>query len=404
MGTIIKEVAFLDLTQASEEALKEIKAIHEVAFLVYNEKFEPYMPKVSFSEIASSVKVEGKCSFINGKLEFDKSFASELKDPLFFVVNGKFIVQSDVTAETIDQAIDGLHVNGKIYCPKHLQGVLQQKISQNNGQMAAYMSDAVLETNNLTVDNIYLQQLEPQTNLAFAGKVKMIENLDPSLVEEKLNKVEFLQEVVVSESNKNVINPKLSNPSAKITVVPEGFTYIDEDFHLDTDTLARYQQAKWFVTGSVHVDKAVTAEKIKNHIAEIRTDEAIYCRSELKAAILEKCDPSVKVNAYSGTLRMVKGQYKLTQPELDYTDGLVAFVVHGVLEIDKKVDPKSLFDKLERIDLYGVASGSPEQCGVLQTKLGINNGVIDNGEEDEKPEPENHGDDTYITEVAHLKL
>ncbi|HEX7064882.1 MAG TPA: hypothetical protein VF199_07420 [Bacillales bacterium] len=404
MGTIIKEVAFLDLTEASEEALKEIKAIHGVAFLLYNEKFEPFMPKVSFHEISSSVKVDGKCSFINGKLEFDKGFASELKDPMFFFVNGKFIVRPDVTAEIIDHAINGLHVNGRIYCPKPIQGALQQKINQNNGQMTAYMSDAVLETSHLTIDNDYLQQLEPQTNLAVAGKVTMVEDLDASLIDEKLNKVEFLQEAVVSKANKKMLNPKLTNPSAKITVVPEGFIYIDGDFHLDSDTLSRYQQAKWFVTGSIHLDPNVTAEEVKNHIAEIKTKDAIYCRTELKKEVLQKCDPSVKITAYSGTLRIVDGEYKLTQPELDYTEGKIALVVRGVIDIDKNVDPKALFDKLERIDLYGVASGTPEQCGVLQTKLGVYNGVIETGDVEEKQIPEYHGEDTCISGVSHLKL
>ncbi|HET7628010.1 MAG TPA: hypothetical protein VFK44_06425, partial [Bacillales bacterium] len=70
MGTIIEEVAFLDLTSASEEALKEIKAIRNVAFMAYNKQFEPYMANISFSDIASSVKVEGEISSVNGKMVF----------------------------------------------------------------------------------------------------------------------------------------------------------------------------------------------------------------------------------------------------------------------------------------------------------------------------------------------
>lgn len=406
MGTIIKEVAFLDLTEANEETLKEIKAIQNVALILYNEKFEPFMSKVSFHNIASSVKVPGNFTLINGKLELDKSFATGIKEPMFFLVNGSMIVKSDVTADMIEQAISGLFINGKIYCPERTQASLQQKISQNNGKVIAYIDDARLETGKLTINNDYLRQLKSKTNLAVIGKVKMVEDLDPSLFDEKLNKIQFLKGAVVSDVIQEILSGKLVNDTSKIITVPNGYTYIDGNLQLGSDEITTYQQAKLFVTGSVYLDEDVSEEDVKNHIATIKTEEAIYCPTKLKTEILQVCDPSTKVITYSGTLRVIDGEYKLTQAELNYTENNMTYIVQGVLQIDKNVDPKALYEKVERVDLYGVVSGSTEQCGVLQTKLKVNKGVVDHEDDngDDKPIESENPDDTYIANVSLLKL
>ncbi|HET7577694.1 MAG TPA: hypothetical protein VFK33_00315 [Bacillales bacterium] len=406
MGTIIKEVAFLDLTEASEETMEEIKAIHNVAFMVYNEKFERFMPKISFSEIASSIKVQGKFTLINSKLEIDKKFAAGMEEPIFFLVNGKMVVKPDVTADMIDQAISGLLVNGTVYCPERTQAALQQKINQDNGKMIAYLDDALLETDKLTLNNDYLRQLKPKTDLAIGGAVNMLEELDPSLLDEKINRLQLLKGAVVLESNRDLLGQKLVGNRSNITTVPAGYTYITRDLQLDSGELARYELAKLYVTGSVYVNEEVTKEEIRNHIADIKTEKAIYCRSELKSEILQKCDPSVEVIAYSGTLRVVDGEYKLTHPELEYTENKMTLIIHGVMEIDKNVDPKVLYEKLDRVDLYGVVSGNTEQCGVLQTKLKVKKGVVDNEEEKEVKKPDDNEDsnDTYISNVSLLRL
>lgn len=406
MGTVIKEVAFLDLTEASEETLEEITAIENVAFMVYNEKFERFMPKISFHHIASSVKIPGKFTMINGKLEIDKKFADGAKEPIFYIVNGKMTVKPDVTAEMIDQAISGLVLNGKIYCPERTQAALQQKMNQENGKMIAYMDDAMLETGKLTFNNDYLRQLKPKTNLAVVGEAHLLEELDASLFDEKINQLQLLSRTVSLESNRDLMSGKLNGSPSKIITVPKDFTYITRDLHLDSDELARYEQAKLYATGSIYIEESVTKEEIRNHVADLKTEKVIYCKSEIKSEILKKCDPSVEVISYPGTLRVIDGEYKLTKPELEYTEGKMTLIIHGVLDVDQKVDPKDLYEKVERIDLYGVVTGNADQCGVLQTKLKVNKGVVDNKEEKEGDQPDlnENPDDTYISNVSLLRL
>lgn len=406
MSTTIKDVAFLDLTKASEETLKEIKAIKNVATMVYNEQFEQFMSKISFYNVASSVKISGNFTSLNGRLEFDGNFAASMKEPMAFFINGNLVIKPDVTPDMIDQTISGLFINGVIYCPENIQGAVQQKIEQINGKVKAYMNDAVLEMGKLTIDNDYLRQLQPNTNLAVTGKVNMTGELDGVLLDEKLHRVQFLKGAVISEANHAILQEKVIHSSEKVVVIPKGYTYIDEDLHLDSSVIRRFEQAKLFVAGLVSFDNDVTPAAVKTHIEQIKTSEEIYCKKELVDEVLQKCDASTKVIPYSGTLKIVDGQYKLMKTELEYTPNPIFFVVRGMLEVDGNVEPQVIYDKVERIDLYGMVTGTTEQCGVLQTKLGINHGLVsDDSEESEEQGSETlSGEDTVIANVAHLKL
>ncbi|HET7616284.1 MAG TPA: hypothetical protein VFK27_04920 [Bacillales bacterium] len=406
MGTIIEEVAFLDLTKASEDTLKEIKAIRNVAFMVYSEKFEPYMAQVSFNGIASSLKVEGELATVNGKMVFEESSAESIKDSVHYLVNGKFIIKPGVTAETIEKTISGLSVNGKIYCPESVQAAVRNKINLNNGKLISYMNDAELETGKVTIDNDYLKQLKDHTNLAVGGKANLLEELDEDLIDQKLNRLQLLGNAVISQANKEKLSEKWVSGYGEVTTVPSGYTYFDSDLHLDSDTITRYDQGQLFVDGVVTVDEDVSTDDIKNHLGYLKTDGPIYCRAEAKAEIIKKCDPLVKVVAYSGALRLIDGEYTLRKTELDYTPDKLTFVVNGVLNIDEAITAEQIYEKIERVDLNGVVSGNAEQCGVLQTKLKIKNGIVsEKGTSDEdQPMEELDGEHTKISNVSHLKL
>jgi hypothetical protein len=410
MGTMIKEVAFLDLTEASEETLAQITAIKKVAFMIYNEKFEPFMSKIDFHEIASSVKVPGPFSLINGKLTMDKGFLNSVSEPMFYLINGKMTIKPDVTPELIDQAISGLYLNGKIYCPEHVQGMLHQKIRQQNGKIVTYMAQAThLEPNKLTLTNTYLKSLDLETNLVVAGQFRMDTHLDKQLFNEKIKHIQFLNGALIPEAFAETLYEKLVEGAGTLTFIPEGYTYFEGNLHLDSDVIERYNTAKLYISGAAFFDETVSDSLVRQHLSAIIAEEGIYARAELKRALLDLCDPSVKLTTYSGVLRIVDGEHTLTQPELDYTEGKITYIIQGVLQIDKGVEPKALLEKIERVDLYGVISGGMEQCGVLQTKLRIKEGVIDSEDEPKGTEADQNGDQEepgthVIAKVSQLKL
>lgn len=410
MGTVIKEVAFLDLTDASEETLAEITAIKKVAMLIYNEKFEPFMAKIDFHEVAASIKVSGPFSMINGKLDVDHDFLSSLNEPMVYFINGKLTIKPDVTPDLINQAIGGIYLNGKLYCPDQLQGAIHQKIQQQNGKIVTYMAQAThLEPKDLTLTNTYLKSLDNQTSLAVIGTFKMEENLDRKLFDEKIKQIQFLSEALISEAFAEAIYEKLVEGSGKLSILSEGYTYLEGPFLLDSDVIERYNAAKLYVNGSVFIDESVSESMLRQHLSVIKTEKGVYARTELKKALLDLCDPTVKLTTYPGVLRIVDGQHTLTQPELDFTEGKLTYVIHGMLEIDNEVDPKTLFEKLDKVDLYGLITGTKTQCGVIQTKIRIKEGVIDSEEptvgktpdpSDAEEKPGTH----VIARVSQLKL
>lgn len=408
MGTIIKEVAFLDLTNASAEVLNEIKAIKKVAFLLYNEKFEPYMAKIDFEEVASTLKVTGSHTIINGKSEIDSQFITGIKEPLFLIINGKLTIKPGVSLDLLDQAISGICLNGKIYCPESIQGLVQQKMAQLNGKILTYMDQVTrFESAPTTLDNGYLAQLDADTNLVLTSDVKMFEGINLSLFNEKINTIQFLGSATVSEKYREELSPKTAPGSVAIRYIPEGFNYVEGDLELTDEDLSRYPGGKLYTDGSIYFGNEIEAKDVEENLVALKATEAIYCRKELRKAILSICEPSAKVTSYKGILRAVDGAYTLTQPELEYTPDTITFIVRGVLEVDSNVDPKTLFEKIAHVDNYGVITGSPEAVGVLQTKLRVREGVVESGNsldiEEESREQEDPSDHV-ISKVAHLKL
>jgi len=410
MGTVIKEVAFLDLTEASEETLAEITAIKKVALMIYNEKFEPFMSKIDISAVATSVKVSGPFTMINGKLTFDQATLGGISDPTFYTINGKLVVKPDVTPDLINQAITGLVLNGKILCSEKVQGVLHQKMKQLNGKMVTYMAQAThLEPGDLTLTNTYLKSLAPQTNLVVAGQFKLDVNLDKQLWDEKINHIQFLSEALVPEIFAETLYEKLVEGSGTLTLIPTDYTFVEGHLHIDSDVIERYKSAKLYVSEAVFFDETVNEDMVRKHLSAIKAVEGIYARAELKGALLDICDPSVKLTTYSGVLRMVDGEHTITQPELDYTEGKITYIVHGLLEVDHDVEPKVLFEKVEKVDLYGVITGSKEHCGILQTKLRIKEGVIDSDDDTKDKKSAQPADDEQpgthvIAKISQLKL
>lgn len=408
MGTILKEIAVLDLTETSEDVLKEIKAIKKVALVVYNDKFERFMPTISLEEVAAVVKVPGKFTIVNGKTEINHASALGTSEPLYYIINGKLTIKPDVTPELVERVISGIFINGKIICPENLEGILQQKMTQQNGKVVTYMEGAtLLETNSFIINNEYLKQLKDHTNLVALNSVTMTDSIDLDLFEAKINRIQFLSQAVVSKNYQDSLSEKVFGSPTSLIYVTEGYVYIDEDLELDSDELSRYHHAKLFVNGTVSFKEEIEELELNNRIQELKVTETVYCRRELRDSIQKLIDPTTKIRTFTGILRIVNGVHVLSEAELRYSEAPITYVVRGVLEIDSNVDPKMILEKVEKVDLYGVIQGNPEVCGVMQSKLGVKSGYIEleHGQSlEETGSDANETEDTVLSKMALLKL
>lgn len=421
VSKMIKNVNVLDLTTAEEPSLAGITAMENINLLLCSRKSAKLLSGIAMKNINVIVEIPEipencRLTHVNGQLEIDESFAANTDQPLYIVVNGELIFKPNVSLETIEQTIAGIVVNGKIYCKEQLNGMIRQKLDQHNGDIQTYMDDADSLYFNVRVDNTWLQSQPSGANLSFIGKTILLDPLETSLLKEKLNKVEFIGQLIIREEIlKDLQHTAVNLHKCKIVTIPKGAVYVAEDLTLDCATMGRFEQSKLYITGTLRLESDVTLEALKSSFESIHTDEMIICRKELKAEVLKRSDvSSAKVLDYSGKLRKIDGEYKLTESELKYTEEPLTLIVNGILDIAPNIDPQMLFDKIERIDNYGVINGSSEQCGVVQTKLHANKGVISERDESdsEGDSHDSHGghsanedsEVTFIKNMNYLKL
>jgi len=409
MRKVIENINFLDLSSAAEESLEGVTKLQNINLMLFSKKVAKSLSSITMKNVNFSAEVPEKCTQVNGQFELDESFAASVKELLYLVINGTLVVKPDVTVEIIEKTLSGLFVNGGVYCPEKVKGIIQQKTERLNGNITAYMDDADVLAENVRFDNNYLRSLQPGTNIVVTGKVTMVEPLDSSLLQERLGKVEFLNRALIREDYMEIITEKMLNPhKCKMTWIPVGAVYVDKDFYLDSMAIQRFEHATLYVTGTIQLGSDVSQEILVKCIDKIYTNKTIICRKELKEAVLKRCDdPSVTVLDYTGKLLVVDGEHKLTQAELKYTKENLSLLVRGVLDIADNVDPEALYDKVDSIDNYGVINGDSEQCGVVQTKLRTNKGVVSDRKEpdDEQnaPEEEDAGE-IRIANMNYLKL
>ncbi len=386
MSKIIRNVNILDMSNATMESLEGITAIENVNLLLYHERLVPALTKTSLRNVNLSVAVPSGVMLVNGSCELNKGILSSRSEPLAICVNGRTVVQPDVTEDLLHDGLGLLLVNGKIYCPERLVGELTNKMRSPNCKVIPYMDDAELVMQNAQVNNQFLQSLNPGTKLVFMRAVKMTDDLDQDLLRERIARVEFLGEAYVREEFLTVLNSKLHNRHrCELNVIPSGAQFVDDDLVLDDLTVSRFDQADVYMTGDLRISDKVTVADLEKSIHSLHVGGKVICRKELKVSVYQRCDDvNVSFLDYSGKLLMIDGEYKLTKSELVYTPEKLGLVVSGILNISENVDPELLADKVESVANSGIIKGTEEQCGVIRAKMISNTGLVEDADDEVK--------------------
>lgn len=410
MAKVIRNVNILNLSNATIEGLEGITAIEDINLFVYHERLASALVKISLRDVNLSIAVPSVVTFVNGSYELSKSVLSSRSEPLSICVNGRTVVEPDVTEDLLSEGLGLLISNGRIYCPERLIGEISNKTRSHNGTVVPYMDGADRVLRNVHVDNRFLQSLNSGAKLVVMGTVTMSEDIDEGLLRERIDRVEFLGEAYVREEFLAVLNPKMHNPHrCKLNVIPTGAQFIAEDLVLDELSVSRLDQANVYITGDLRIADDVTAADFEKSILRLHVGGVVTCRKELKVAVYQRCDDlNVSFLDYSGKLLAIDGEYKLTKSELAYTPEKLSLVVSGVLNISKNVDPELLADKVESVANSGIITGTEEQCGVIRAKLRSNTGLVEDADDavkEDEADSRHHDHDTeYIENMNILTL
>ncbi|WP_274654550.1 hypothetical protein [Paenibacillus humicola] len=411
MSKTIKNVNVLDITAATEQTLEGVSHLKNINVLLYSKATSSLLAGISQKNINVRAEVPENTvlSTVNGRYEI-ASLNNE--KPMFIMVNGDVVIRPEADEEALKLKVAGMIVNGKMWCPERLSGIVQQKTVNHNGRLISFMNDAELVTETVRLNNLYLHTLADNARISFAGKVIMLDDVDASLLSGKLQAVEFMDRLVIREDLLPAVTEKIVHlHKAAIKTIPLNTYYVENDLTLDSNLLKRVRNKRLHAEGVIRIDSGVSPAALGESGISLHSDAMILCGDELTDEVLAITpDPAVQVVGCKGKLRVVEGEYRLTAAELKYTAETQAFIVQGVLNISPDVEPELLMNAAGSIVNFGVINGSAEQCGIVRTKLLINKGVVgepDSMEEhdgDTPPEAGQEDDTVYIKNANYLKL
>jgi hypothetical protein len=377
-GKMIGNVNILDLRKATEASVAEISRIGNVNVALYSKETAGLISRLNIGNINASVEVPSdvKAKTSIGRTVFNHAFVKESQDPVFEVAIGQVIVETDVTAEDIQNGFAGLVVIGQLVCPESLLGAIRSKAEQVIGETKSYPLLKQVKIGGLTLDARALQGMEDDTEMAVIGNLTLPDVLANELLAQKIHKLFVLDGIKCREENAAFIQSKLVTGSGSVSSIPAGFEWVDKSITLDNDLLETFTGKKLYCSGRVVIDASVTPTMLDEHLAAI-VGEEMFCPLPLKSVFSQKCDLlKTQVVFYEGELWTVDGEENLSASRFDYLEGKATLLVSGMLNILPEVDPKVLASRLAKIHNKGVIKCTPAQMGAVQARLGIHEGVV----------------------------
>jgi hypothetical protein len=404
-GKVIGNVNVLDIRKATDESIASIKRIGNVNIVIYTPETAHLISQMNIGNmnISLEIKSESEVKTTIGKVLINKSFIKEMMSDVYLLVIGQVVVEADVTPDDLQKSLDGLSVIGQIICPDSVLGVIQSKSAQVIGNTTTYPPFADIRMESVTLDSDFLKGLADGTELAIVGNLKATKVLPNELVEQKINKLFISGNVTLPEENLTAIQPRLMSGYKKLEVIPSGTQWVDKPLQLDSYLLENLPARKLFCTEYIEVTADVSPALFDQSLDKIKSKSILLAPANLKEVVTPKIDVMEdRVIFYQGELVLVDDSRKIKPVHLSAKSGKVTWVVMGDLVIDEDVTPKLLEEKLEKVHNLGVIKCSEEQMPVIESKLGLKNGVLTTS--DELEDQEEVVDGHYISNANFLTL
>lgn len=394
---IIKNISFLDARKATEESLKHIIKIENVALLICTEETAKLLDPIHKSNVASFVKIPNdlELEFINmnGNGKIDDTLLEGIQEKAYVLINGQCLVK-EINPELFKEKIYALDVNGELYCPRTLKGLILTKGSIN-GPILDYKEGfkPLGHTLYLTENNILRYSHEKLC----VNKLIAIEPIVEDF-EAYINKIQIQEQVYITKSNLKRMRHMLDEfDEVDVCIVPEHSIYLEGKVCLNPENITDYDDATLVVDGMVHMED-LTEDALKEHIQGIYS-EGIYCDKSLinTARTLSMNQASVRTELpntiYNVGKLVINEAYLLGLSEKKHIENM------GKLKFDDSVNPELVVEKISSIENLGKLVGN---ASVL-SQIDINNlGVMKMSEEDYKEKEQEN--EIYYENLSKLIL
>jgi len=385
-GTVIGNANVLDIRETTAETLAGIAKIGNVNILIHSRETASLIPKLNTGNINVSVEAPRDAQVVTGQVVINREYLAAQDHPPFLIVCGQVLVKPEVTAEDVKAGLAGLVVVGQILCPEPVLGAIQSKTTQLVGQSTSYPASGRLIMGSLTVDETFLKGLEDGSKLVVLGSLRLPEVLPNELIEQKIAQIHVNGGIRVHQANAELVQARLANGSRKVTIIPEGYALVSQPLVLDDTVIAALPSPNLYCLERVEVDREASPDLLEERVQQLIVRDLLLCPAALKGIMSRKCNLlETRAIFYEGDLWLVDGSDQLSASRFEYLDGKATLVVTGALSIDHDLEPGVLASRLAKVHNMGAIRCTPQQKGAIQARLGMNEGAIGAGEEEEEP-------------------
>ena len=377
-GIVYGNIGVLDIRVADEAALRGIRRIGNLGVLVHGPHNAALVNTLTVGNLGCTVEAPKHYKLEMAPVRFDAKALRGRSEPLGMVIMGPVTVDSDVSANDIEQGIERLSIMGPVICPDSVEAALRSKTKQQKGSFETYPAGAKLVSisRSVKLDRDALAALEDHTALQ-VRRLIVPEGLPRDLLTLKIQWLSVSGRVLCYEDDAPLLRSLMPDRSGKFTLLPAGFKLIERALTIDSTFLRFSGTPKMYVDGRITVDPAVTAEEIDRNLQELRCAGMILASARLRDSLAPKCNlERDQVLFYDGTLWLEEGSTELTTERFAYLDGVATLLVEGVVTIHEAVDPALLMERLAKVHNSGCIRCTPRQMGALQARMDRNKGAL----------------------------
>jgi hypothetical protein len=376
---VIGNVNILDLRNATEQSVAEIKTIGNVNLAIVKRATVPLLTRLAIGNINATVEVPDNINVSNsvGQIVINRNYISGLDTPIFLVAIGQIIFEVDVQAQDIERGIDGFALIGQVILPESIAGVVQAKCKQMIGEKVVYPAYSKIHQGSLVLDSAYLMTLPNLCELVVIGNIEVPSVVESELLEKKLKKLWLSGKLLCHEENLEMLQNKIEGNIKKVNVIPKGYEYIDVPLNLDQFTLESLPSKKLYCSEIVRIFPDIAPDKLNESIESLVCKELLIAPASVRNILAQKCNLlKTKSIFYEGDLWIINEEQKFSTLHFQSIKGKITLINHGDISIDPEVSQELLEEKLVKIHNFGQINCNPEQSAVIRHHLGINEGNI----------------------------
>jgi hypothetical protein len=367
---IIGNIGMLDMRTATEASIDRIAKIGNVGTILCSQETKQFITKLQIGNAGSVVVAPENARLLSGQETIGKDAFSDHENPATYVISGQVLFASDIPEDDIRNGLKELNASGQLVVPKHLAGLLQTKMVEMSGQILEYEGSPKILMGKQSITSGYLEGLEDGTELLVFGRVDFPDVIPNELIHKKLRRIQIMGRLRLREENHGAILGAMSGEhTARVTVIPSGFTVVSNRTTVDMATLASLSARKLYFEDEVEIVSEVTSEAFAEAVEEMVPTGRIICPDHLKDTLAERCDLLAHPPVYTtGPVWRVDDEMSVAASRFDFIDEPVTVVVTGELYVDADVEAAKLHASIARVHNFGEIYCTKEQMGALQAR------------------------------------